>query len=434
MNNPPHDWDDVAFNDFGEIVAGGTPSRAVPSFWNGDIPWVTPSEITALKNNYLRETREQITREGLASSAARLLPPGSLLVTSRATLGEVAIAGVSVSTNQGFKNIIPNEATDPLFAYYQIKTLKPQMERCASGTTFLEISKADFSRIRTLRPSRAEQSRIAAVLDTVDEAIAKTEAVIAKLKQVRAGLLHDLLTRGLDENGQLRDPIAHPEQFQDSPIGMIPLVWEVFSLEELLDRVPNALRSGPFGSALLKQELKESGIPLLGIDNVHVEHFIADYRRFVSDEKFLELKRYAIRPLDVMITVMGTVGRCCVVPDFVGTALSSKHVWTITFDRKRYSPHLACWQMNYAPWILRQLRRDEQGGVMTAIRSETLRNLLFPVPSLPEIQAIEVLLQNSTNQIRAEEALLPKLVALKSALMTDLLTGRVRVPADLEFD
>ena len=72
-----------------------------------------------------------------------------------------------------------------------------------------------------------EQTRIAAMLDTVDEAIAKTEAVIAKLKQVRAGLLHDLLTRGLDENGQLRDPVAHPEQFQDSPLGRIPKEWKV---------------------------------------------------------------------------------------------------------------------------------------------------------------------------------------------------------------
>ena len=209
------DWDDVAVEDFGEIVAGGTPSRAVSSFWNGQIPWITPAEITSLSGKYVRDTKERITPEGLAGSAARLLPVGSLLVTTRATLGEVAIAAVPVATNQGFKSIIPNGETDPLFAYYCIGNLKREMVRLASGTTFLEISKADFSRIRTRRPKLPEQSRIAAVLDAVDEAIVKTEAVIAKLKQVRAGLIHDLLTRGLDEQGCLRDPIAHPEQFKD---------------------------------------------------------------------------------------------------------------------------------------------------------------------------------------------------------------------------
>ena len=174
-------WDHVSIEEFGEIVAGGTPSRTMLSFWNGSIPWVIFGEITNPKSKYVQETRESITPEGLAGSAAKLLPIGSILVTTRATLGEAAIAAVPLTTNQGFKSIIPNEDTDSLFAYYQICTLQPEMVRLASGTTFLEISKADFCRIRTIRPKREEQSRIAAVLDAVDETIVKTEAVIAKL-------------------------------------------------------------------------------------------------------------------------------------------------------------------------------------------------------------------------------------------------------------
>jgi type I restriction enzyme S subunit len=323
-----------------------------------------------------------------------------------------------------------SEAVDPFFLGQALlsSSVARQVHVLAGGSALRRLVLRDIKRICVSLPPLAEQRSIAAILDTVDEAIAKTEAVIAKLKQVRAGLLHDLLTRGLDENGQLRDPVAHPEQFQDSPLGRIPKEWDVLSLEALLAHVPNPLRSGPFGSALLKQELKESGIPLLGIDNVHVERFVSDYRRFVDEEKFMELKQYAVRPLDVMITIMGTVGRCCVVPESIGTAVSSKHVWTITFDRQRYSPYLACWQTNYAPWVLKQLRRDEQGGVMTAIRSETLRNLLLPVPRPSETQTIEALYHEFTRQVGAEEALLPKFLALKSGLMNDLLTGHVRVP------
>src|SRR5690606_2434150 len=127
MNPPATEWDDVALADFGEIVGGGTPSRATPAFWNGAIPWVTPSEITVLREKYVRDTREKITQEGLVGSAAKLLPIGSIIVTTRATLGETAIAAVPLTTNQGFKSIIPNEATNSLFSYYRLGSLKSEM-------------------------------------------------------------------------------------------------------------------------------------------------------------------------------------------------------------------------------------------------------------------------------------------------------------------
>jgi type I restriction enzyme S subunit len=323
---------------------------------------------------------------------------------------------------------VTDNRIDGRFLYWWLQPHIAAIHRRTPQTTVRHLSVSDVYRIPRPPIACDQQAIAAAMLDTIDEAIAKTEAVIAKLKQVRAGLLHDLLTRGIDKNGQLRDPSAHPEQFQNSSLGRIPREWTVLTIEALLAHVPNALRSGPFGSALLKQELKESGIPLLGIDNVHIERFVSSYTRFVDDNKFVELRRYAVRAGDVMITIMGTVGRCCVVPDSIGVALSSKHVWTITLDRSRYLPHVACWQMNFAPWVLRQFKRDEQGGVMTAIRSETLRQLLLPVPPLPEMQAIETILLQFNKRIGEEEALLAKLAALKSGLMTDLLTGRVRVP------
>jgi type I restriction enzyme S subunit len=354
--------------------------------------------------------------------------PG-IIVGRKGSVGQVSWSSESFWPIDTAYYVVPKEQQSLRWLYWLLSNTA--LKRLDAATGVPGLNRNDVYAIQVHRPEPAEQSRIAAVLDTMDEAIAKTEAVIAKLKQVRAGLLHDLLTRGIDEHGQLRDPIAHPEQFQVSPLGQIPSEWAVLTIEALLARVPNALRSGPFGSALLKQELKESGIPLLGIDNVHIERFVANYTRFVDDDKFVELRRYAVRAGDVMITIMGTVGRCCVVPDSIGTPLSSKHVWTITLDRSRYSPHVACWQMNFAPWVLRQFKRDEQGGVMTAIRSETLRQLLLPVPPPPEMQAIETILLQFNKRIGEEETLLAKLAALKSGLMTDLLTGRVRVPEEI---
>lgn len=281
--------------------------------------------------------------------------------------------------------------------------------------------------------SHDEQIKISHVLDTLDTTIHQTEAIIEKLKQVKQGLLHDLLTRGIDANGELRPPQSEaPELYKESALGWIPKGWNVSSLKEILAPVDPAMRSGPFGSALLKDELVSSGYPLLGIDNVQVEHFLAEFSRFVTEKKFNELARYAVRPHDLMITIMGTVGRCCTVPKDIGNALSSKHTWTLTLDQTKYLPTLAMLQINYAPWVLKQFAEDEQGGIMSAIRSDTLRKLILPTPPIEEQHEIELRLNSITQRIEVESVSLAKAKLEKSGLMDDLLTGRMRVTPLLE--
>ncbi len=272
-----------------------------------------------------------------------------------------------------------------------------------------------------LLPPLPEQKKIAAILSSVDEVIEKTQAQIDKLKDLKTGMMQELLTKG----------IGHTE-FKDSPVGRIPVGWEVVSLDKLLSDVKYPIRSGPFGSALLKHELVEIGIPYLGIDNVHVERFERKYKRFVSEEKFNALVRYAVRENDVMVTIMGTVGRCCVVPKGIGKALSSKHVWTMTFDLEKYLPELICWQINYATWVEDQFKKESQGGVMESISSKTLKSLLVPLQPMWEQRQIAEAHFKMSKTIYVKSSKLLALMKFKKALMQDLLTGKVRVKVDPE--
>jgi len=321
------------------------------------------------------------------------------------------------------------ELADQGFLYWSLLGPKAQAQirRCITGSAQPGLSQGFVHSVQIGAASLPEQRRIAEILDTLDEAIRRTEHVIAKLQQMKQGLLRDLLTRGIDANGELRDRERQPEQFKDSPFGQIPKVWDVLPVEGLLAAVDPAMRSGPFGSALLKHELVARGVPLLGIDNVHTERFVADYSRFVSPQKAVALSRYLVRPRDVMITIMGTVGRCALAPDTIGDALSSKHVWTLTFDQELYLPYLVCLQFNHAPWVRRHFGRDEQGGIMSAIRSETLRTTLLPVPPREEQSAIESVFKALERRIEGEAQGATKLRTLKQGLMDDLLTGHVRV-------
>lgn len=278
-----------------------------------------------------------------------------------------------------------------------------------------------------------ERETAANIIALIDTQIEATEALIAKQERVRAGLMQDLFTRGVDEDGQLRPPRQEtPHLYRPTELGWLPNGWKAPELESLLADIPTPMRSGPFGSALLKHELASAGIPFLGIDNVHVEQFKPDFIRFVTPQKFAELYRYRVLPDDVVITIMGTVGRCCVIPHGYGEMLSSKHLWTMTFDQTKVLPELVCWQLNHAPWVLSWFRAKSQGGIMDAIQSSTLRELRLPLPRPPEQSHILRIYREATSHLQAMRDEVSKLALRKSGLMQDLLTGKVSVAPLLE--
>lgn len=325
--------------------------------------------------------------------------------------------------------LTPHAEVDGAFLYYALDRKFDWIQGIRTGTGVPHVPK-DIGRILHLdHPvDPVEQTRIAEVISSIDDAIAQTEELIAKTQQIKAGLMHDLFTRGVTADGQLRPPREDaPEFYEDSPLGWVPRGWSAPRLESLLAETAVPMRSGPFGSALLKEELVESGIPLLGIDNVHPEKFVPTYRRFVPLRKFAELRRYAVFPGDVIITIMGTVGRCCVYPGDAGPALSSKHLWTMTFDQSQVLPELVCWQLGLSAWVRTWFLRHSQGGVMEAIQSSTLRNVRLRVPPLPEQERIRERYMSLNALLHAEERSLGKLRRRRAGLMHDLLSGSVRV-------
>ena len=146
------DWRECRLGDIGTVVGGGTPSRERADYWDGSIPWLTPGEITGNREKYVSETQDGISTLGLAASGAKLLSAGSLLMTSRASIGSCALAGKPMATNQGFTNLTPGTGIHPSFLFHLGLTLGREMTRRASGTTFLEISGGEFGRIAVRLP------------------------------------------------------------------------------------------------------------------------------------------------------------------------------------------------------------------------------------------------------------------------------------------
>ena len=171
----------VRIADLGVVVGGGTPKTSVPEYWGGPIPWVTPAELAELQDPYVLTTRRTITESGLTNSGAQVLPPGSVLLSSRAPIGHVAINQFPVATNQGFKSIVPNrEIVDPLYLYWWLKKSKGYLQSIGNGATFKEISKSVLERVLVPVASLREQQDLILELSEI-EAVRLHAASVADL-------------------------------------------------------------------------------------------------------------------------------------------------------------------------------------------------------------------------------------------------------------
>jgi len=280
--------------------------------------------------------------------------------------------------------------------------------------------KSDFIRFFPVRVPAAptEQSQIAVVLDTVDEVIAETEAVIAKLKQVRAGLLHDLLTLGLDTSGQLRDPIVRPEQFQDSTLGRVPVDWVVRTLEDVTEP------SAPICYGIVQAfGYVPNGVPVLVIRDLLGDYVTGVHRTSPSIDAAYARSR--VRAGDVLISVKGTIGRLCVVPQHYSGNISRDlaRIRPLEWVRSRFLFHLLS-----SPLGQKTLEKAQVGTTRAELSIAPLRRLAFAFPRTLEQDAIARILDEQETALCGCETELVKVRKLKAGLMADLLTGRVRVP------
>jgi type I restriction enzyme, S subunit len=250
----PDGWRVVTIHDLADVLGGGTPDTNVPAYWDPpEIHWVTPTDITASAGPVLLRTERFISQAGLKNSSAALLPIGTTLLTSRATVGECRIAGVQVTTNQGFASLVPKEKTDTDFLFYLGQFAKPAFVRLAAGTTFVEVSRREVRRVRVCAPTDPDEMKaIGCALKTVDVAIQAANTELEKANRLKTSLLQQLFTKGL--------PGRH-ERFKQTKIGEIPKEWDVRTIRSVL-------AEPPFSGVSPESRADPPGTPILNVSCV----------------------------------------------------------------------------------------------------------------------------------------------------------------------
>ena len=190
-------WSSKRLSDIAEVVGGGTPDTTDSTLWNGGIQWFTPTEVGHSK--YVSMSARTISQLGLQKSSAKILPAGSILLSSRATVGECSITQKDCTTNQGFQNLIPKKGINNEFLYYLAQTQKRHFIKYASGSTFLEISNSEIKKTKCAVPSIEEQTEIATFLSAIDKKIEVQNKIISKYETLIKGIC-DILFTGTEEN------------------------------------------------------------------------------------------------------------------------------------------------------------------------------------------------------------------------------------------
>ena len=418
----PHGWTSRRFDQLGELCSGSTPSSSRTDFWDGATVWVTPTDLSRLNTPYLHDSAKHITERGLRNCSARLLPPDSIVLSSRAPIGYVAIPTVPFCTNQGCKSIALHNSYHSEFVYYAVTAAVPRLKRLGEGTTFAEISKSSLAKAEVVLPiDKAEQAKIAEVLSTVDRAIEETEALIAKQQRIKTGLMQDLLTRGIDEHGNLRSEQTH--EFKDSPLGRIPVEWESASLAAF---VPSA----EYG---ISTSLGESGYPVLRMNN------LLNGEAELSDLKFTNApvpEHLWLKDGDVLFNRTNSwehVGRTGIWRGQIESATFASYLVRLNPHPDKLLPEMLNFWLNWERIQIAMRRQATPAVQQVNINPTNLRSIPAAFPrSLDEQTAITVRLLAVREVLNAYREHLYKLNSMKAGLMQDLLTGDRRVTALLE--
>lgn len=404
-------WKKATIGSVAEILNGGTPSTSKSEYWNGDIKWCTPSDITKQKNKYLCNTDKTITEKGLKESSAVLLPAKTILLCSRATIGAMSIAQIPLTTNQGFKNLVCKENINNEFLYYALIPLRPQMIELAIGTTFLEISKAALQSIELQLPGTyQEQTAIAKALSDVDSLIFSLQKLIEKKNAIKQGAMQELLT------GKRRLPGFSVE-------------WNQVPFGDLFDFLPT--------NAFTRDQMTDTGT----IQNVHYGDILTKYGACLdmanTDVPYLletvSVRKYSessyVREGDVIIADTAedsTVGKCVELVNVHGKVLSGQHTMLcrpkVTFAPKflGYYMNAECFHKQMVPFIT--------GIKVSSISKANISTLVLKYPTLvEEQQAIAQVFSDVDDEIAQLEKKLAKYQQIKQGMMQELLTGRIRL-------
>ena len=389
LSKLPEGWAWSTLGEVGTVKAGGTPSTSNPENFVGAISWITPADLTGYKNKFIGKGQRNISEKGLNASSAVLLPTGTVLFSSRAPIGYVVIAENPVSTNQGFKNLICHNGVLNEYVFYYLKASKKLAESFGSGTTFKEVSASRFAKIPIPLCPTLEQLRIVgkveALFSYLDAGVESLRKVQAQLKRYRQSVLKYAFEGKLTKKWRdvhknqidlaKKDVEGYPSDNTVPEWARVPLQ----TLSSLITKGESPLWQG--------FDYVQHGVTFIRSENV-LWGKVSLLNVIEIPEKFHEkLKRSQVKGGDVLVNLVGaSIGRCSIVPLSIGKANINQAVAIVRLNGSLLPSYLM--YLILSPRMQETIRNSKVETARPNISLQDLRQLIIPLPSLPEQEKI----------------------------------------------
>lgn len=407
----PWHWKLLKLKDVGKIISGGTPSTSISEFWNDEVSWITPADLSNYNSKYISKGRKSISTLGLKKSSARLLPRGSVLFSSRAPIGYVAIAASELATNQGFKSIIPDKCLNSDYLYYYLKSIKSLAEQRATGTTFKEISATAFSNLQIPVPPANVQKvivkKIEELFSKLDKGVEQLEILQQQLKIYRQAVLKYAFEGKLTNLG-VND-------------GELPQGWKIVTFNDV------SIKIGDIDHKMPKSV--ESGYPYISTKDFTNDLKISfKEAKYISEEDYLALSR-KIKPErgDIIFPRYGTIGKNILI-DFEKQFLVSYSCAIIKLNRQAVLPKYA-YLYSLSPQITDEIRKYVVETTQANIGIASIKRFVFPLPSKDQqeliIREIESRLSVCDKIEETIQSSLKQAEALRQSILKKAFSGKL---------
>ncbi|RDC68480.1 restriction endonuclease subunit S [Rhodovulum sp. 12E13] len=401
---------------FGRIRNGTTPASGDAEYWDGNVLWATPEDLGKLAGNRISETKRRVTEKAVEECNLPVLPPGSVIISTRAPIGHMAINNVPMAFNQGCRGIIPRKSVHASFLYYLLKSRVDELDAMANRTTFVELSRDELAAVPVDFPPLETQRRIARFLDEktarIDGLIEKKRALLERLAEKRQALITRAVTKGLD-------PTAPMKPSGIDWLGDIPAHWEVLPLKRVL-------ASSDYG---ISASLEPSGeVAVLRMGNLEDGEIALDNLRFI-DEVPADL---LLQPNDVIFNrtnSLDLVGKAAIfrgTPDYPVSLASYLVRFRFT---KNYDPEYANFVMGTRDLmaLARTLALPSIG--QANLNPSRYAEIEFPIPSIREQWEICAFLNRKSEALKDVSSQIAssvdQLLEYRAALITAAVTGKI---------
>ena len=416
MNKSHTNWKKLKIEDCAEVIGGGTPSTKKKEYWDGDISWITPKDLSNYNNRYISKGSRNISEKGLKYSSARLLPKNSVLLTTRAPIGYLAISKKELATNQGFKSLIMKNGNFPEFFYYLLKNNISKLLQYASGTTFMELNATNLKSIEFYIPEVKEQKRIASILSALDDKIELDNKTNKILEEMAQTIFKEWFINFNFPNEDGKPYKKSGGEMIDSELGKIPKGWKVDIISNFFNVTIGKTPPRKEIECFSKNCKDTKWVSISDMRNSGL--FIVDTSEYLTSEAIKKYNVNIVPQNTVILSFKLTIGRVSITSEDMTTNEAIAH---FNSDNNFINEYLYFYLKNFNYRVL-----GNTSSIAEAINSKIIKSIKIIIPKENTLNKFHNAVFDMFNLIKNNQIENEKLSNIRDSLLPKLMPPKGR--------